>query len=325
MPEPLFLQKFELDPATSNLPTLQELPLSRARLSRAPKSPRPHSSRTPRRQSLGPPWLRELSRAGGYLVGSQERSLPPVHQPRLSEAACHPSCVSCAFLSPRVGGRCHRSAALTLGRPWRRGLDLCSSRGRRSLSPQDGIPRSPASCTHQQPGQPTPAAPLTPTPLSILRSVGKPAAGTKPSAMLLPPPVRAPVPSSPRPKDSELKPSCLRPSLPSTLFSRLTATSAPGTTLGTSRAGFARAGSRPRAAGGAGRSEARGRLPAAAEPRAAAQARDLVARIPGVALRAQLALRALGSHPTPQPGVRKAEVFGREKHGFFSARLSTPF
>lgn len=30
-------------------------------------------------------------------------------------------------------------------------------------------------------------------------------------------------------------------------------------------------------------------------------------------------------HPTPQPGAQKAEVFGSEKHHFFSARLRTPF
>lgn len=42
-------------------------------------------------------------------------------------------------------------------------------------------------------------------------------------------------------------------------------------------------------------------------------------------LRAQLALCSLGCHPTPRPGAQKAEVFGREKHGFFSARLRTPF
>ena len=41
--------------------------------------------------------------------------------------------------------------------------------------------------------------------------------------------------------------------------------------------------------------------------------------------RARLALGSLGSHPTHQAGAQKAEVFGGEKHGFFSARLRTPF
>lgn len=52
---------------------------------------------------------------------------------------------------------------------------------------------------------------------------------------------------------------------------------------------------------------------------------DLVAQVHNAVLRAQLVLCALDFHPTPRPRARKAEVFGREKHGFFSARLRTPF
>ena len=71
----------------------------------------------------------------------------------------------------------------------------------------------------------------------------------------------------------------------------------------------------------------RGRIcfPARAETRDCAGRPYAAARVRNVAVRAPFALRSLGSHPTRQAGAQKAEVFGREKHGFFSARFRTPF
>lgn len=95
-----------------------------------------------------------------------------------------------------------------------------------------------------------------------------------------------------------------------------------------SRANFARAGSWPRAAGGARPSRASQRPEAASRPRRrpeAAQAPGFGCSGPqrGPVYPARSLLPRISLHPSARGSANGS--IGREKHGFFSARLRTPF
>lgn len=178
--------------------------------------------------------------------------------------------------------------------------------------------------------------PLNPVSPSILCIVRRPAARTKPPAVVSPSPSRALVPISPGPKGSELKSSDLSPTTPPPPASHPSAVFFPlapaalsqsqGTTLHASRAparaNLPCAPSWPRTAGSPGprtysrvqRGRGTGRSEAELAFRPRGRRPELGRLGPQ---RARLALGSLGSHPTHQAGAQKAEVFGGEKHSFF--------